>query len=1026
MRGGGRLAWCQVWLCLGSLGVALGGSASAAGFLVPRPWGAAQGLNLAMAMAFAQTADGYLWVGTPSGLYRFNGAEFMPFQPRPSGPNRVALHVTALCADRAGGLWIGSLTEGLFYHQQGRFTAFGSEQGLENDRIKAVFEDQEGGLWVATDGGGAFRRVGNRFEAVRFENGEAPTHPTAFAQDEDGNLWMGTHNSGLYRFRDLQLAEVIVTKATVKGMARGRDGGLWVGTSSGLARVRDGRLDPVSLPGPDGTMTRGGFVTSVIVGQEGALWVGTLSGLIRLEGEVWQRFGRGEGLGNGLVTALFSDREGSVWVGAEIGEVYQVTRSRFKVIEPFFGRLQGVNSLWEDSGGRLWVAGSSGLVAFQDGRRVWAPAPEDFASQEVMAVGEDAGGRIWLVIRGGDWGWWQDGVVTPLVPRATHRQQRWVNFFFRGANDVLWAGTQAGLLRVEADGSLAGLAGARLSHPQTLSVCEDREGALWVGTGHGLNRYREGVLEIYIDLEPRSMDVVSALHADAEGAVWIGTDRGLWRYRGGQFFAFEAEQGGPPVVGQIVEDDLGYLWTTQGEVLSRYARAQLNAVADGRAERIEGVLFSRSAGMRASLVGDARRAWKTRDGLLAFAADQGLLLVDPVDPGRIRSAPPVRIERVVLNGEPLPLPSLGADSGPPNPLLLPPGYNRIEIHYAGLAFRTPERIQFRHRLRNLSEVWEEVGANRMAQFRALPPGRYEFEVAAALGSEAWSVSPARLSLWVQAPWWQAGWLKVVLGVALLAGAGGGYAWRVRRLEKVNQARRDFSMRLLEREESERRRLTRELHDGLGQDLLVLKNEVTLLGQQLPPEREDWQGVVRAIAEASQSAIDGARAMAQNLRPADLDRAGLTRSLAAMLDRTAASASLTLDHALENLDGLLTPEAEVVLYRVTQELINNIYKHAEARRAFVQLRRDADAVELAVADDGRGFDPALVRSRLGPGKGLGLDSIYERVAMLDGEVRKESAPGQGTRFLIRIPLRPALRESARTTPRSRTNSRAEPA
>jgi signal transduction histidine kinase len=406
---------------------------------------------------------------------------------------------------------------------------------------------------------------------------------------------------------------------------------------------------------------------------------------------------------------------------------------------------------------------------------------------------------------------------------------------------------------------------------------------------------------------------------------------------------------------------------------------------------------------------------KTRDGLLAFAADHGVLLVDPIDPPRVDTPPPVMIEQLVLNGEPLPLPAFGPGSGPAGPVVLPPGYNRIEIHYAGLAFVAPHRVRFRHRLRGLSEAWEDTGASRMAQFRALPPGRYDFEVAAAQGSGAWSQPPVTLSLRVLAPWWQGTWLKAAVGASLLLSAGGWYALRMRQLEHMNTARRDFSMRLLEREESERRRLSRELHDGLGQDLLVIKNQATLLGQQLPSERADLQRTAREIAEASQAAIEGARAIAYNLRPADLDRAGLTRSLAAMLDRAAASASLALDHALENLDGSLAPEAEVVLYRVTQELTKNILKHADARRAFVDLRRAPDAVELAVADDGRGFDPAIVRSRVGPGKGLGLDSIHERVAMLDGEVRMESAPGQGTRFLIRIPLRPTLRESESTAP-----------
>ena len=184
-------------------------------------------------------------------------------------------------------------------------------------------------------------------------------------------------------------------------------------------------------------------------------------------------------------------------------------------------------------------------------------------------------------------------------------------------------------------------------------------------------------------------------------------------------------------------------------------------------------------------------------------------------------------------------------------------------------------------------------------------------------------------------------------------------------------------------------------------------------QRLPREREDLSSHTKEIAEASQAAIESARAIAYNLRPADLDRAGLTRSLRAMLDRAAASSTMAIDHAIENLDGLLGPGADVVLYRVTQELVNNALKHARAARAFVDLRRTPRGVELVVSDDGCGFDPDLALSGRGDlARGLGLDSIRERVAMLHGTVQVESAPGQGARSLIHLPLRPDAVHSSR--------------
>lgn len=1010
-RAASGVLWGAGWWGL----VALAASAmavGAAGFQVPRPWGSGQGVDLSMASAMAQTRDGSLWVGTPSGLYRFNGVEFVDVQPPGLATNAVALHVTALHADRLGGLWIGSLAQGVAHYRQGDFRFFRSPDGIGNDRIKAVMEDREGQVWVATDGGGTYRFTGERFEALTLDDGVPPTHPTALAQGPEGRLWLGTHNSGVHRIHGRQVEATLGPNATTKAMVWTAKGELWVATSSGLGRLEGERLVSVPLPGPDGEMTSRVFVTSLAVDGEGALWIGTLTGLIRWQGEEMERFGREEGLGNGLVTAVFADREGSVWVGVEIGDLYQFRRRQVRRLEPFPGRLQAVHSLVEDGEGRLWVGGSEGLVAFQGGRRVWTPSPGDLAANPIAAVGEDAEGRVWFATRFAEWGWWDQGEIRTVSLGGDPRGRTRIHLLHRSdRTGTLWAGTTVGLHELRRDGSLVLRADAELPHRQVVSLCEDRGGALWIGTGHGLSRHAGGRFENFVNLEPRAIEVVSALHADADGGVWIGTDGGLWRYRAGRFFAFGPEHGVPLTVGQILEDNSGHLWVAWGEGVSRFVRSELDAVAEGRASRVGAFSLGRDSGITSVLIGDGGRAVRLRQGHLAFASDNGVVLVDPEEPPVRGLPPPVTLERVVLNGEVVPAATPGSPAGRVPMVRLPPGYNRLEIHYAGLSYQAPETVRFRHRLRGLSDTWEDAGGSRMAQFRTLPPGRYDFEVAARLPAGGWSPEPAVLAIRVLAPWWLSPWFLGGAGVGVVGAAGGWYRLRLRRLERQAAVRRDFSMRLLEREETERRRLSRELHDGLGQDLLLLKNHVNLLEQRLPPAEEELRRRAAAIAEAAQAAIEGARTIARNLRPADLDRAGLTRSLVAMLDRANASSPLVIDHAIETVDGCLTPPAEVVLYRVVQELVNNTLKHARAAHAYVDVRRVAGGLEVVVSDDGCGFDPGAAPPPLGRGRGLGLDSVAERVAMLGGELRMESAPGQGSRFQVRLPVSPGLPDAA---------------
>lgn len=970
-----------------------------------RDWGEAQGVDLALVTAAAQTADGYLWFGSPAGLFRFNGQNFRQFDLSELRSEEIALHVTALLADRAGGLWIGSLADGLFHYKDGRFTAYGAAHGLTNARVKCLFQDAVGTVWVGTDGGGAFHSVGDRFERLQRDGQEGRMHPTAFTEDTLGRLWMGTYADGILIWRGRQVEKGLAPLPGVKAMLTDRQGRIWVGTSSGLVQIVNEKPQRIPLLQSHGNVKTNVLVTCLTEDKRGVLWVGTMTGLVRLHDGQQEFLGPEDGLSNGLVTNLLSDREGNVWVGTEIGDLHQLRLQKIKIVAPFTGGLQAVNALAVGSHGWLWVGGMRGLAALQNFRPVASPDAGGVGEQEVAALGEDPAGRLWFANRLGDWGYLHNRVVTKISAEKLRSTLRIANFFFRTRSGQFRAGTQGGLLRIGADDSLAEFEGEKMSQPMVVCACEDREGTMWVGTGHGLNRIRDGKVEAFIDLKPRPMQVVFALHADEEGMLWIGTQGGLWRFRDGQFFAFGREHGAPAAVGQIVEDEGGHLWLGLGERVGRFAKAELNAVAEGRARRAEARYYGRSDGLRSVIISGYHAACKTPDGLICFATDKGVAVVNPAELPANETPPPVRIEQVVVNGKPRDWSVVATNSEASGKIVLAPGYNRLEIHYAALSYSTPERVQFAYRLKGLNEAWENAGAQRVAFLRALPAGEYNFEVAAKNEAGIPSPEPARLRIVALAPWWQTVQFKAGSAMAVLAALGGLFSLRVRRLKQLNETRREFSKRLLDHQETERRRVAKELHDGLGQDLLIIKNQVAMLERALPVSRNDLRERAQEINLASQRAVEDVRVIAYNLRPADLDRVGLTCSIEAMIDRAAGSSATHFDYDIQNIDGALTKEDEVVLYRIAQELVNNILKHSGAKRAVFDLHRtEGGSIELTVSDNGKGFDVAAIGDRSGAARGLGLDSVGERVAILKGELAVDSKMGQGTRFVLRVRVR----------------------
>lgn len=243
-------------------------------------------------------------------------------------------------------------------------------------------------------------------------------------------------------------------------------------------------------------------------------------------------------------------------------------------------------------------------------------------------------------------------------------------------------------------------------------------------------------------------------------------------------------------------------------------------------------------------------------------------------------------------------------------------------------------------------------------------------------------------------------------VALMAGLAlaGGWRYRVRSIRARQFVQQTFARQLIASQEAERKRIAAELHDGLGQHLIVVKN-FALLALNGGTD-DDQHARIAGIADSASQAIREVREIAQNLRPYQLDRLGLTLAIAGMSKRAEAASAVTFTTTLDDIDRVLSPDAEINLYRVLQECVHNIIKHADAATASVTVRRQPHRLVVMVSDDGRGFEIGLARQA--PSSGYGLLSIVERVHLLAGEVHIDTAPGRGTTITIEIDLAKAAR------------------
>jgi signal transduction histidine kinase len=266
----------------------------------------------------------------------------------------------------------------------------------------------------------------------------------------------------------------------------------------------------------------------------------------------------------------------------------------------------------------------------------------------------------------------------------------------------------------------------------------------------------------------------------------------------------------------------------------------------------------------------------------------------------------------------------------------------------------------------------------------------------------WLRTPADVALLRGPPWWT--WRKVVVLVGMLltvlAGAMFWIHFLRRRLERQHAAQLAFSRQILKSQENERRRIAANLHDSLGQNLLVIKNQARLAMQPAKDESALLQRLDEISGMASQ-ALEEVRQITHGLRPYQLDRLGLTQSIRTTINQVSESGPILFASDVENIDGLFDKESEIHIYRIVQESINNIVKHSGATEATIVIKRQPAVISLSIRDNGRGFDPSALSSD-GSDPGFGLSGISERVRILGGNLSVHSQPAEGTDLRVEIP------------------------
>ena len=538
-----------------------------------------------------------------------------------------------------------------------------------------------------------------------------------------------------------------------------------------------------------------------------------------------------------------------------------------------------------------------------------------------------------------------------------------------------------------------------LSYNDTRAIFEDEKGILWIGTSEGLNTIHNNtvrkvkLLETVAASKQVQEPYIRAIYKDKEGTMWFGSyGNGLFRWKDGQITNITTKQGlFDDIVSHIAEDDQGNFWMGSNRGIFRASKKELNDLSDGGRESINSYSYGVGDGMNSSETngGFQPNVISDSSGNIYFPTVEGVAVVSTHKVQDNNIPPTVYIENLRSSEDEIPFSSA---------ITLPYDNAFLEIRYTALSFTAPKKVKFRYKLVGFDDSWIDVQNRRIALYSKIPPGDYTFKVIASNNDGLWNTEGASLRVTITPPFWQTYWFYGIIGFFFLSSGPAVYYYRVQQLKKENEKQKRFSEQLIDSQEQERRRIASELHDGLGQQILVIKNRVELAKLHIRDNAE-MEEQLNEIQHSATRSIEDVRNISHGLRPVHLEKFGLSEAITNLCNELQDTSIIEWSYHIDNIDGIIPANKEINFYRVIQEGINNILKHSLASEASVLIQRNTNNIYATLWDDGRGFSLRMDKKP----EGLGFLGMRERVQTLGGTIVIQSLKGKGTTIKINIPI-----------------------
>jgi signal transduction histidine kinase/ligand-binding sensor domain-containing protein len=1018
---------------------------AAVDYLVDK-WDTEEGLPSSTVTAIAQTPDGYIWVGTYNGLARFDGSRFVLFDPV-NTPELTQARVKGLYLDASGTLWINTFRGGLTSYRNGEFRNEWPDQptfDLQNTLVESttnrvtfvmqfgevlwrdgtgtnwhlvepqpsslrpIFQcrDADGRLWFLTREGHILRFAGGKFSLLPDDGGLSGSKIFTLESDAQGRVWAGAENEiALWNGGEFEAMTPTNSRADVmpRALFPMKSGDMWVLDGPRLRKMsgRSWVTEIVAWRGLLGPAS--GRAMGANEDAEGGLWFNHYgNGLFYIAPDGgYQRLTSATNnlpsdrhLPGDRVGAWFQSSDGGIWAGVDHGGVVRLRNRKFQVVGPAEGLpVRTALSVSGDTNGAVWIGtAGGGLCRWRDGRLETFPVGSSASANLVFSIARRPDGGLWLsASEGEDLYQFVDGKIQ-RVAWDVHG----IKVALLDRQNRLWLGLKAGV--AVSAGSLRQVWNTRNPGflPAVRALAEAPDGTIWAGADDGtIYRCETNGLTEFRAQDALAGQAIYSLYADTNGVLWAGTFRGgLVRFKDGKFTRFTASQGlaakGETInmISQIQEDSLGRLWLGTQQGLFCVHKDELQACADGDVNKVNLVAYGRHYGLPSQEFSDGYQpaCWRAPDGRLWFTTARGVVFVKPEEVVQKSSPPPVVIEELHVDDQPVDVRS--------GKVIIPPGRKQLDIRFTALSFDAGDRSRFRYQLEGYDPGWVDAESLRMAHYAKLAPRDYRFRVIACNNEGVWNETGASLDITVEPFFYQTKSFSVLAGLL----AVGVISFAVRRAVTRKYRRKLAAMEKQHAIERDRARIAKDIHDDIGAGL----TQITLLTEFA---RRDPEQTGKNLDRINDSARRLTKAMDEIVWAVDPQHdtvAGLMDYASAYAEEFLRVADIRcrMDLPVNLPAAHVDAELRYNLFLAMKEALNNIVKHAHATEVWLRLKLEGRALTVVVEDNGQGIAAGgAERERFGSGSGLG--NLGQRLESVGGHCQIRSESGRGTRVELTV-------------------------